>query len=1008
MGDPAIEHLGSYEILREIGRGGMGIVHLARDPGLDREVAIKVLPGEVASDPARLARFEREARAIAAVNHPHIATIHALEEAEDGSRFIVMEFIEGQSLGAKLDSGALDPIEALRLGRQIADALAAAHARGIAHRDLKPSNIMLTESGHAKVLDFGLAKEASGDIGALASQAPTVTERMTQPGSIMGTPGYMSPEQARGLPTDTRTDVFAFGCVLYEALSGQCAFGGGTATDVMAEVLTAEPKWTALPDEVPSSVLELLIRCLAKEAGERLADLTHAVSVLDKALAGRRRSSTSRLTALSAPPNNLPASVTSFVGREKELAELAELIDRSRLVTLSGSGGCGKTRLALKFAERQLSAFPDGVWFAPLGGVTDPAIVQQTVLGALGLKDEPGKPTLTTLTDHLRTHHAMVILDNCEHLLEECAGLVEALLQGCPGLRIVVTSRQSLGTSGEATFHVPSLGVPHDLQHAPVDEILACEAVKLFIDRAAASSSRFKVTDQVAPIVAQICAQLDGIPLAIELAAARVKAMPVGQIARRLDDSFRLLRGGSKTALERHQTLQATIDWSYSLLAEEEQTLLRRLSVFSGGWTLEAAEQICSGDPIDELDVLDLLSQLVEKSLVIYEEKGESARYRLLETMRQYSLAKLIERGEAEGIRDRHLEFYLALAEEAEPHLRGSVEWLERLSAEGPNIIAGHQWCSASPDRAPAGIDLLGRAWRMWDVQGQQKLARTIVDEALSRPGAQERTSERAKLLFGAGALATRLGEYDDSTARLQEAIETATEIGDDRNLAGSLNALAIVDHDKGDLDAADEKYSRSLEIYRRIGDDTGQALALGNLGELRLNQNKPEEARQMLEESVDIGRRSQTLTATALPDQLRIVALLCIEVGEIRAAAGHLKECVGFVKEFSARFYSITAIEACARLGLVVSGEIPDSVRFSAKLLGSAEGARTLMGFPVPPSEIEERDALFSDVESKLGKAEFDAAITEGKRTATDSVLTETIEWLESVRSGLEHAQGG
>src|SRR6516225_8299379 len=377
------------------------------------------------------------------------------------------------------------------------------------------------------------------------------------------------------------------------------------------------------------------------------------------------------LKSLDARPNNLPIQLTSFIGREREKAEVGRLLFISHLVTLTGSGGAGKTRLALQVAAEGLEEFPDGVWFVELAALSDPNLVLKAVASVLSGLEQPGPVMTETLADSLRGKSMLVVLDNCEHLVEVCAHLADALLRGCPNLRILATSREALGVTGETVWRVPSLSVPDPQHLPPLDGFKEYDAVRLFIDRAVASDPQFAVTISNAPAVAQVCHRLDGIPLALELAAARVRVLAVEQIATRLDDRFRLLTGGSRTAVLRQRTLRATMDWSFDLLSQEERALLRRLSVFAGGWSLEAAEAICSGNGVAASDILDLLTQLVDKSLVITETQSGEARYRLLETVRQYGWERLVESKEAAKIRTRHRNWYLEFAERAEPRLVG-------------------------------------------------------------------------------------------------------------------------------------------------------------------------------------------------------------------------------------------------------------------------------------------------------------------------------------------------
>jgi predicted ATPase/class 3 adenylate cyclase len=426
------------------------------------------------------------------------------------------------------------------------------------------------------------------------------------------------------------------------------------------------------------------------------------------------------LQTLNSIPNNLPLQLTSFIGREKEIAEMKTLVEHNRLVTLTGSGGVGKTRHALQVGAELLDAFADGVWLAELAPVSNPELVVHAVASALGVREDSGRPVMDALQDYLEPKNILLLLDDCEHLLEACAQLADTLLHACPQLKILASSREALGIAGEVSFRVVSLSLP-DPQHLPALETLTqYDSVRLFIERAVAVKSDFAVVNENAPAVAQVCARLDGIPLAIELAAARVKGLSVEQISKRLDDRFRLLTGGSRTALPRHQTLRAMIEWSYDLLTAAERVLLRRLAVFVGDCTLEAAEVVCSepvpsGGPADtaaaaaepairSAEVMDLLLRLVDRSLVVPEEQGGQARYRMLETIGQFAREKLSESKEETTQRARHLEFFLKFSEQAEPKLRSaeSLVWLNQLGGEYENMRAALEWAREGERTQPA------------------------------------------------------------------------------------------------------------------------------------------------------------------------------------------------------------------------------------------------------------------------------------------------------------------
>ncbi len=461
-----------------------------------------------------------------------------------------------------------------------------------------------------------------------------------------------------------------------------------------------------------------------------------------------------RPLSLDARATNLPRPLTSFVGRVHESAEVKRLLPTTCLLTLTGSGGSGKTRLALQVAADVLGEYADGVWLVELAAVPGPALVPQTVASALGVREVPGRPLQATLLEYLGHRTLLVVLDNCEHLIEASAHLVQTLLEACPGLRILATSREPLGVPGEVAWRVPSLSLPDPRRLPSVDDLGACEAVRLFVERAAAVHPAFRLTPQNAPAVATVVRRLDGIPLAVELAAARVPALTVAQIAERLDDRFRLLTGGRRTALPRQQTLRATMDWSYQLLPERERVLLRRLAVFAGGWTLGAVEAVCGGDGIEGLAVFDLLTQLVFKSLVIMDEQVGDVRYRLLETVRQYGRDRLLESEETVPVRGRHLVWYRDLAEQAETELMGAGQaaWLDRLEAEHANIRAALEWATGGRE-VEVGLRLAGAVWRFWFVRGYFAEGRARL-QALLAKGAEVPPAVRAKALKAAGNLA--------------------------------------------------------------------------------------------------------------------------------------------------------------------------------------------------------------------------------------------------------------
>ncbi|MGC4044295.1 MAG: tetratricopeptide repeat protein [Armatimonas sp.] len=566
------------------------------------------------------------------------------------------------------------------------------------------------------------------------------------------------------------------------------------------------------------------------------------------------------LRSLSNPElkHNLPQQLTNFVGREKERAEVTDWLQKTRLLTLTGSGGTGKTRLAMQAAAEVLDDMRDGVWMVELAALSDPALVPQAAADVLGLKEEPGKPIQQTLTEYLKSQNLLLILDNCEHVLEACAKLANAFLRQCPGVLILATSRASLGIAGETTYRVPSLSLPDPKQAQTPETLPLYEAVRLFIDRAVQVQATFRVTNQNAPALASICNHLDGIPLAIELAAARVRILSVEDINGKLDQCFRLLTGGSRTALPRQQTLRALIDWSYDLLTEQEKTLFRRLSVFAGGWTMEAAERVCSDSetPIEDWEVLDLLTSLCDKSLVVVEELGSRVRYRLLETVRQYGRDRLAEQGSemVASVRTWHGSYFLALAEEVEPKLTGpeQQEWMQCLEEEHGNLRAALEW-SLSEEGLGTGLRLCGALYQFWSTRALLSEGRDWCERQLRKSGAQEPTQERAKALSGAGVLAMMQGDFASAHSFHEESLSIRRQIGDRHGMAVALQDLGIIASDLGDYRPARAYLEESLVIQREIGDQRGMAISLICLGRAASAQGEYAMARAYLDESLVI-----------------------------------------------------------------------------------------------------------------------------------------------------------
>jgi predicted ATPase/DNA-binding SARP family transcriptional activator len=707
--------------------------------------------------------------------------------------------------------------------------------------------------------------------------------------------------------------------------------------------------------------------------------------------------------------HNLPALLTTFIGREREIAEIKRLLVQVRLLTLTGSGGCGKTRLALQVAGQLEGEYPDGVWLVELAALSDPSLVPQAVASAFGLREAPGRRALTaTLAESLSRKQLLLVLDNCEHLVEACATLSDALLRACPSLYLLATSRQPLGLVGEAVWPVPPLSLPDLRRLPPTEHLLQSEAIRLFVERARLAQPDFALTSRNAAAVAQICHRLDGLPLAIELAAARVKLLSAEQIAARLDDRFRLLSGGSRTA-PRHQTLRAAMDWSYELLSEAERTLFNRLAVFAGGWTIEAAEALSDGD------VLDLLSSLVDKSLALAEPDSTGAvRYRLPETLRQYGRERLADSGEAEQILRRHAAFFLMLAEQAEPELLGPEQaaWLGRLEREHENLRAALAWARERGD-AEAALRLAGAMWFFWLQRGYWSEGRERLEEALALARDSGCSRERAKALCGAGTLAWPQDDYGAARSRLEESVALWQQLGDRWGLALALYYLGHAALMSGDYPAARSCYEESLPIFEELGDTWGLSQPLEGLGRVALQEGDYAAARARLEESLAIRRaigdkwqialaqnvlgdvarcqRDYNLATALYEESLALFRELDSRGGMASSLhnLGYVAHGQGDERRAGALFgESLTLFcelgdkrgiaEALAGLaGVAAATGQPER---AARLFGVVEGLLTAIGVQLWPSNRADFDRDVAAARARLDEATFMAARAQGR----------------------------
>ncbi|HEU5103410.1 MAG TPA: BTAD domain-containing putative transcriptional regulator [Roseiflexaceae bacterium] len=749
-----------------------------------------------------------------------------------------------------------------------------------------------------------------------------------------------------------------------------------------------------------------------------------------------------RPTPLSSPRlHNLPSALASFIGRARERAEitrlLAHLPSGCHLLTLTGTGGCGKTRLALEVAGDLVGEYSDGVWLVELAGLADGALLPQAVASALGVREEAQRPLTPTLVDALRSRALLLVLDTCEHLIEPCAQLAQTLLSTCPQLRILATSREALGLAGETAWLVPSLDLPEPHHLQALTELSRVEAVRLFVERAAAALPTFMLTQENAAAVAQVCRRLDGIPLAIELAAARVKVVSVETLAARLDDSVRLLTAGSRTALPRQQTLRATIDWSYDLLSEPERALFQRLAVFAGGWTLEAADAVCAGASVAVNDVLDLLAHLVDKSLVVVDRPPSGAvRYRLLEPIRQYAHMKLMEAAEAPATRQQHAHFFLALTEQAEPQLAGAeqVTWLNRLEQEHDNLRAALQWFIERGEAAP-GLRLGEALWRFWRTRGHLTEGRACLAELLALPtrsispesGADEADwpAARAKALIAAGDLAAEQDDYATAHALLEEGLTLGWKLADERHIARALGGLAILALAQGDDARAATLYEESLTLSRKAGDQHLIAGILDGLGVVALNQGDEARAVPLVEESLALYRDLGDTRGIA--DALRSLGWLALNRGDLARAAPLLEESLALYRQQGYPQYIAWALRSLGSVALLqghterAAALCVESLTLGRKvgdryiiawcledvagvalaqgdplqavrLLGAAEGLRATIGAQLLTFDRARYERIVAAVRAALEAAAFAAAWAAGRALPLEQAIAEAL----------------
>jgi predicted ATPase/class 3 adenylate cyclase len=754
----------------------------------------------------------------------------------------------------------------------------------------------------------------------------------------------------------------------------------------------------------------------------RLKDLTEPEQVWQLTIAGLPAEFPS-LRSLDTLPNNLPIQQTSFRGREHDLEEVKSLLGQHKLLTLVGSGGVGKTRLALQVGAEVLDQHPDGVWLADFAPITDPELVSSVIAQEIGMAQVEGRRVDESIPQWLKRKKLLLIFDNCEHVLEPIASIANAITRSCPDVRLLATSRQALGVRGEIVHRLPSLGIPEKLAGLSSAEAIEYGAIALFVDRAKAADTRFILTDDTAPIVADICRRLDGIPLAIELAAARVKVLSIPNLAQRLNERFKILTGGSRDALPRQKTLSALIDWSYDLLTPQEQLLFNRVGIFAGGFSLDAATAVCSGEDLDEIQILDMLSSLTDKSLVVADTSGEHERYRLLESTAAYALEKLSAAGERETLARRHAEYFRDQARAAaERYGTGStVAWVAGVELELDNDRAALTWALTHGNDGVLGGAIAGALGGLWANAGLTVEGRYWISLALERVSEAEQPQIAARLWYALSYLSSgkrrhdaaeramqlyasvgdarwtaraqrylafallQMGRLDEAKAAIEQALAAARASGDKVNVARCLDAQANIAGDRGDVRAARALFAQALAAFKVLGDESRTAIVLLNLAELEFADGHPEQALRAVSEALEIHLHGKN--AAYIASGHTNSAAYRIALGDLSAARDSAREGLRLARQVRREPSIAIALQHLALL----AGLGGDAQR-GAQLLGYVDAQYSALGAQREPTEQWGYDKLMTALRETLSADEIARLAADGAAWSEDQAVEEAL----------------
>ena len=979
--------LGRYEIRALLGAGGMGEVYLAHDDQLQRPVALKVLGRSTREDKELRRRLEQEARAASALNHPNILTVYDVGFAGE-EQFIATEFVDGMTLRQRMIWREPSLGEVLDVSVQIASALAAAEAGGLVHRDIKPDNVMIRADGYVKLLDFGLARAAISN-----------DQDASDPSVVRGTVFYMSPEQLRGMVLDTRSDMWSLGVVLYELVSGRLPFEGVNSAVVASNILRAEPRPLTRRDgeAVPPRLASIIARTLMKDrarryqtARELLDDLQKLRGDIDRDAAAiegtyeSRLATTEQVSVEGTVPTNLPAALTPMVGRDAECDDILALLRRPdvRLVTLTGPGGTGKTRLSLAAGARLLREYDDGVWWISLGAILDAPMVVSEIAAVLDVA-EGGARLMDVVKSALREKTSLLILDNFEQVLGAAPAIAE-ILEAAPHVKALVTSRSPLRIRGEREYAVPPLMTPPLDLPLDIDAIAAFPSVDLFLQRAMSVNSDFIATPENVRAIAEICSRLDGLPLAIELAAARVKLLPPQAMLNRVENRLKLLSGGSRDLPARQQTMRAAISWGYNLLDDAEKELFATLSVFRGGFSIDEAERLVerrAPSPAESSggrgvrrsteDVLDGISSLVDKAFLRRDPASpdDAPRFGMLETIREYGMECLAEQGRAKETRDAHARLMASVAEERELEI-------DRLGLDLDNFRIALD-CAVAANDAELALRLGAALWWSWYVRGHYGEGRRWLEAVLDLAGGHEEPI-RAKALTGAGALAFLQCDYDRAIALLDDSIDLARAHGDPMSLARSLQFRGSICRERGEYESAIDLHLLSRTLWEELEDRANVGRSLNYVGFASWLKRDFTRTFELCEATLQLFRDRKDTEGVVW--SLLNLAAAALYSGDLVRAEQRVDECLswsraGGFKEGLAWGLNFLGYTVRARGerdhalsiladSLALHWELGDrwrtasvlealgGLRHDPRLIGAGAALRVQLGTPVPPAE--------------------------------------------------------